>query len=232
LLADQTPLTILYTASLAGRIDLLPRLYTRIRRERETRSGPCLLVDLGQSCVPGTWICEATAGRGMLVAMDAMGYDAFHIGPRDALYTQPALVSQVRQIVVTPFAAGPWSASVNRAGLAVRLVNAHHLEALLAAEDVGPADLIIGLRLDVTAQVEAEHRAGQRVLLLQGAASEDEPVLARVDVALLPEAPYILVVSHAPLALAPELPPDPTITGVIEFVQGEARYAERKRGQS
>lgn len=232
MLADQTPLTILYTASLAGRIDLLPRLYTRIRRERENLSGPSLLVDLGQSCAPGTWLCEATAGRGMLVAMDAMGYDAFHIGPRDALYTQPALVSQVRQIVVTPFAAGPWSASVNRAGLAVRLVNAHHLETQFAAEGAGPADLIIGLRLDTIPQVEAEYRTGQRVLLLQGAASEDEPVLARVDVALSPEPPYILVVSHAPLVLAPELPPDPTITGVIEFVEGEARYVERRRGQS
>src|SRR5713226_1788509 len=105
MLTEPAAVALLYTASLGGRLELLPRLMTRIRQER-TR--PTLLVDLGRSCAPGTWICDATGGRGMLVAMDAMGYDAFHIGPGDLLYMQPAMVNQLRQIILTPLAAGPW----------------------------------------------------------------------------------------------------------------------------
>src|SRR5438105_12565829 len=126
MLTEPTMVALLYTASLAGRLDLLPRLMTRIRQER---TGHTLLVDLGRACLPGTAICEATDGRGMLVAMDAMGYDAFHIGPADPLYTQPATVETLRHVIGTAFAAGPWWGTSTRKGMVFRFA---------ARPDVGP----------------------------------------------------------------------------------------------
>ncbi len=231
MLEQTTPLTLLYTAALGGQLELLPRLFTRIEQERATIDGPIVLVDLGQSCQPGAWICEATGGRGMLVPMDAMGYDAFHIGPRDMLYTQPALVEQIRQIILTPLAAGPWLAPVNRGKLRLLLVNAPNMTTIAAAQDA-QIDLIVGLRLGDSAQVEASWRAPHRLLLLDGGVVESGPIFGRLDIVLMPEPPYIGIMDQTPLALSPDLIPNPTITGVVEFVQSEAHYAERKRGQT
>src|SRR5947207_2242866 len=111
---NMTPVTLLYTASLGGRLTLLPKLFTQIRHERANAPGPVLLVDLGRSCVPDSWVCHVTGGRAMLVAMDAMGYDAFHIGPLDYLYTQPGTVQQLGETLLTQFAAGPWSSKITR----------------------------------------------------------------------------------------------------------------------
>src|SRR5689334_19491361 len=109
MLTEPLQVAVLYTAALSGQLHLLPRLMTRIRQERYNSPGPSLLVDLGRSCISTTWICEVTDGRGMLVAMDGMGYDAFHIGAADPLYLQPATVMQLREVLLTPLAAGPWS---------------------------------------------------------------------------------------------------------------------------
>src|SRR5258707_4190295 len=117
MLTEPTTVMLLYTAALGGRVDLLPRLMTRIRQERLAHTGPALLVDLGRSCDRASWICAATDGRGMLVAMDAMGYDAFHIGAADALYSQPEVVQQLRAVINTPLAAGPWFGKTTRQGL-------------------------------------------------------------------------------------------------------------------
>jgi hypothetical protein len=229
-LEQTTSLTLIYTAALAGQLELLPRLFTRIEQERAAVNGPVILIDLGQACRAETWICEATQGRGMLVAMDAMGYDAFHIGPRDALYTRPELVEQIRQIILTPLAAGPWMAPVNRGKLKLLLVNALNLTQIAAAQDA-QVDLIVGLRLGDSAQIEASWRDPHRLLLLDGGLIESGPLLGRLDITLVPEPPYIGIMNQAALLLSPDLIPNPTITGVVEFVQSEAYYAERKRGQ-
>src|SRR5258708_8072792 len=112
-------------------------------RIRQERTGHTLVAGLGLAWVPGTAICDATEGRGMLVAMDAMGYDAFHIGPADPLYTQPAKVEAPRHVVQTPLAAGPWWGTSTRKGLVFRLAAIPH---------VGPAnaelpDLTMALQL-------------------------------------------------------------------------------------
>jgi hypothetical protein len=161
----------------------------------------------------------------MLVAMDAMGYDAFHIGPEDTLYTQPALVQQIRAVIQTPLAAGPWKATVQRAG---------RVFLFSSTSKVGEqtADLVVTLRLSGSPQVEAGWRDSRRALFFDPGWLRSEPLLGRLDLALLPEPPYIEMTNHVQLALPPDLLPDPTITGVIEFVESEARYAERKRGQS
>ena len=225
MLTEPAAVALLYTASLSGRLELLPKLMTRIRQER---TGPTLLVDLGRSCAPDAWICDATGGRGMLVAMDAMGYDAFHIGPGDALYTQPAIVEQLRGVILTPLAAGPWSGVARRSGMVFRF--AARVDSV--PPNAEPADLTIALRLGKYAAADVEADGERRMLTLDGGWTSADPLLGRLDIALLPETPYIRVVSQAQLAIRDDLTLDPTISSVIEFVESEARFAERKRGST
>ncbi len=227
MLTEPVAVTLLYTAALEGRLSLLPHLQTRIRQERATISGVLLLVDLGRSCTPEAWICDSTGGRGMLVAMDAMGYDAFHIGPQDMLYTQPAMVEQLRSVIQTPFAAGPFLAPVHRQDR--DLVFAGRLDVLHPAE---APDLVVVLRLGDQPNAEASWQNSRRTLLLDGGWTASEPLLGRLDMVLTAAAPYIEILNHVHLAVSPDLLPDPTMLGVVEFVESEARYAERKRGQS
>lgn len=236
MITERTEVSLIYTAALDGQIALLPRLSTRIKQERQR--GPLLLADLGRSCAPGVWICESTGGRGMLVAMDGIGYDAFHIGALDMLYHYPALVDQIRHIVGTPFAAGPWSCSVRRGALSVVFANGQNLEAV-AAQQPAEVDLVIGLRLGETSLVEGlqiERAQGKPISCLRVdggiAPGQRGPVLVRIHMALWPEAPYLGILDQASLDLPDDLPPDPTLSGVIDFVQDEARQAERKRGQA
>ncbi|MEZ4669158.1 MAG: hypothetical protein R3E39_14720 [Anaerolineae bacterium] len=87
-------LNILYTANLRGAIEMLPRLHTFIRQlkslplDEENDVMLCmvepvqtrwLLLDLGDSCDSAIWHCAATAGRSMLIALDAMGFHAANV---------------------------------------------------------------------------------------------------------------------------------------------------------
>src|SRR5690606_37056376 len=75
-LSDQSrEFTLLYTASLNGQIDVLPRLYTFLKTLR-SELYPALIIDLGQSCAPDVWHCDEPEGRAVLVALEGMGYTA------------------------------------------------------------------------------------------------------------------------------------------------------------
>jgi hypothetical protein len=233
MLASALTLRLFYTAALNGQIDLLPRLFTYLRGQRAAFPGPSLLVDCGLSCASGTWICESTDGRAMLVAMDGMGYDAFHIGPADPLYRAPHTVDQVRRIVVTGFAAGPWAALVNKQGLVIQVVNGANLAR--AVGEAGPeTDLVVGLRLSDEPASSATWEGGHRVVLFDPGLPPDatSPLIGWVDISLSPESPYVGIIERGVLTLPAGTPPDASMTGVIEFVQAEARYAERKRGHA
>jgi hypothetical protein len=178
-----TAVRILYTAALEGRLNFLPRLFTRIRQEQAPAPGITLLVDLGCSCAPGAWICESTGGRAMLVAMDAMGYDVFHIGPQDMLYTQPMVVEQLRGVIQTQLAAGPWTGTVRRAGWVFVFANRLNVQE--------PADLTVALRLGDQPATEAVWDGSRRTLLLDAGWTASEPLLGRLDMVLTPEPPLI-----------------------------------------
>ncbi|MCC7206993.1 MAG: hypothetical protein IT323_06780 [Anaerolineae bacterium] len=223
--------SILYSASLNGQIDLLPRLFTQLKHERASAdpARAVVLVDLGQSCRADAPPCALTGGRAMLVAMDAMGYDAFHIGALDMLYAQPALVAQLRNIVMTRFAAGPWYVDVKRRDALIRLVNAQQLDPAAVPGDED-ADLVVGLRLADAEAIRTEYTGRERLLWLQGAASDahDRPTLGRVDVTLTPDAPFITLDSSTRLPSEGQYAPDPTISGVVDFVLSEARAAGKR----
>ena len=162
----------------------------------------------------------------MLVAMDAMGYDAFHIGPADPLYSQPATVQALRQTINTSLAAGPWASTVNRAGMIFRF--AARLDVIPVHAE--PADLTVILGLSQDSHVEMQADEQHRFLTFDPGWMSSEPILGRLDIALLPEPPYISLVSQAQLSVPDTLMPDPTVSSIVEFVESEARYAERKRG--
>src|SRR5260221_5233819 len=229
MLTEPTTVMLLYTAALGGRVDLLPRLMTRIRQERLAHTGPALLVDLGRSCDVASWICEATDGRGMLVAMDAMGYDAFHIGPADSLYRQPSTVQQLRQVIQTQLAAGPWSGKATRKGLVIRF--AARLDVIIPnGSQEEAADLLVVLQLGNFPRADVESDGIVRILTLDGGWMRSEPLLGRLDITLTAEPPYIALVSQQQLDLSAKLVPDPGIAGIVEFVKSEAQAATRKRG--
>src|SRR5262245_64907152 len=125
----------------------------------------------------------------MLVAMDAMGYDAFHIGPEDMLYTQPALVQQLRSVVQTQLAAGPWKATVQRAEKVFVFANTLDVSV--------QADLIVGLRLSAVPLADVAGHESRRTLFFDPGWQDSEPLLGRLDMRLLPEAPFIELVDQA-----------------------------------
>jgi hypothetical protein len=219
-----THVSLFYTVALKGDIALLPRLFTFLNRERAAVQGVSLLVDMGCACAPEAWICRATDGRAMLVAMDGMGYDAFHVGVRDPLYQTPHLVERLQHLIVTRFAAGPWSARIERQGVQIGLVNGAQMAR--AAAELPTADLLIGLRYTDQATAEVAWRAPQRWLLFD---CGDGSIIGRLDLKLSPIAPYLEVISQRALTLPENTPPDPTISGVVDFVQSEARHAEQRR---
>ena len=166
----------------------------------------------------------------MLVTMDALGYDAFHIGKSDPLYARPDLVLQIREVIVTPLAAGPWYASFSRTELVVTLANAAQIPPIAAQSDI-----TFGLGLARNAETEIDlSDTQQRIIYVQhgfgiGAVA---PFIGRLDLLLLPDAPYVDLVSYAQLQVTDDLFPDPTINGVLDFVESEARQAQQRRANS
>jgi hypothetical protein len=136
-------------------------------------------------------------------------------------------VQQIKQVIATPLAAGPWTATAMRQGHSFLFANANALRL--------PADLpalLIALRLSTQPAIQITHDSGQRLLLLDAGLPADPPVFGRIEVVLLPEAPFIEIINHTRLAILTDALPDPIISGVIEFVTSEARLAEKKRGVS
>jgi hypothetical protein len=67
---------VLVTANIQGNLDSLPRLYTALRRIKDSAPGTVLLMDVGRAWSANSWICQMTENRAPYIALDAMGYDA------------------------------------------------------------------------------------------------------------------------------------------------------------
>jgi hypothetical protein len=162
----------------------------------------------------------------MLVAMDAMGYDAFHIGALDPLYSQPAIVQRLRSVIHTALAAGPWSGLVRRKGVVMGF--AGNAEVRPAAPE--PLDVMFVLQLSHSEQVAFEMDGQTRLLKLDAGWVEHRPCLGRLDFTLYPQAPFLELANRALVTLPETLLPDPSMLGIIDFVESEARAAQQKRG--
>lgn len=199
-------LTILYTANLRGDLDLLPRLFTWLRRLKQASGGRVLLLDAGNACADDAWHCTATGGRSTLLVLDAMGYQAAN---------------------VTGFLTAAGRQKLADNVLALALVDERQAwqqdDVLVVAADDGPTQpcelcivLAIGdaTRLDGNTLHLASVQAGQVGMVVIGQADDKGRLaLVRDEIIIMPVATL----------------PDPTIAATVEFVLGEARYYARRK---
>jgi hypothetical protein len=196
-----TERTLLYTASLSGQIELLPRLYTFLRALR-SEFQPALAIDLGSACTPDVWHCADTDGRSMLIVLDGMGYTAVNAS---------ALATDDQERV--------------RGQSVMALVDAEHphvehdfLFALTPTR--GDGHLCVVMKPATATSLEGD------VLRLQ-AVSGAEIGVARVTMTT----DGISLLSAETRLLPTGTAPDATIAGVVDFVLAEARYyGKRKSG--
>lgn len=195
-------LTILYTGSLRGDLERLPRLYTFLQNLRHPPQPPgrTLLLDLGDSCAPDVWHCAITGGRSTLIVLDAMGCHAARVELSDE--NRRRLRANLLSMALVD-AEHPWVDGELVFTAAAVLPPPDALTVVLA-----PAD---STRLD------------GRMLRLAGV-SAGQVGLARLD-----DAPALL--DHAIYDLPPAALPDPTITAAVDFVLAEARALQRKRAE-
>lgn len=193
-------ITILYTANLRGDLEILPRLHTFIKQlTPDTKS--TYLVDLGHSCTPDVWHCAVTEGRSMLVALDGMGYvaaNAMHLSQDN----RDKLTESTTMALVNNRhfkTAGECVFTVeNRA-----IPSDNHLLVLLETQSSTVVDPWGELRLQAVLGGEV----GQVRLTLG-----PQPRVTEQEIHTLPS--HIL--------------PDPTISGVVDFVISEARYLKKR----
>jgi hypothetical protein len=219
---EPVSVSLLYTARLGGDLALLPRLMTRIQQVRFRSAALNFLVDLGRACLPETWICTATNGLGMLVAMDGMSYDAFHIGPQDALYARPQEVMKLRETIATPLAAGPWVATASRRGIILAFGATADFHA------PQPATLHVILRQTDRPSTALETRDNRLYLMLDAGGDRQVPLLGRLDLMLMQNVRESRIMDQHELDIPTDLAPEPSITSVIEFVESEARRFENR----
>lgn len=216
-----TNLHILYTANLRGNIELLPRMHTFMRQLKSTPLSDenevmlCmvepvqtrwLVLDLGNACDPAVWHCTATEGRSILIALDAMGYHAANV--------DGALTEEARERM-----------SGNLMSMA--LVDAHNIwpdEDVLVAvgENRGGSDLLPRLMIDVSLS-PATRIEGRRLQLAQVQAGQ----VGQVGLSFIAGSPHLIsAVIHD---VSPTTPPDPTISGTVDFILSEARFFQGRR---
>lgn len=200
-------LRILYTANLRGRIDLLPRLHTFIRRLREgSDEMRVLLLDLGRSCDDSAWHCAATQGRSMLIALDAMGFDAANVSGQ----LDPA----GRQRLQDNF-------------LNLGLVDETHVwdrggvVTALSDESIDPTALAVLLRPSTTTELK-----GRTLYLADILAGQ----VGDVTLQIIPKG--VALIESATHDLPSTALPDPTIAAAVDFILGEARRFQQHRSDS
>lgn len=192
-------LTILYTANLNGDLHLLPRLFSQIAQLRQRVSGRVVLIDLGGACSDAAWHCAITNGRSMLVALDGMGYDAANVDGFAPPDVRESLGENVRMEVVNSQNDG----YIQDIYATIREQTAHPHAALtifMAPQAVTAlTDGLLHLQSVDAGQIGMARLHGQRLM------------------------------ETAILALPASAQPDPTIAGIVEFIEAEARYAQKKR---
>lgn len=206
---DEQVITILYTQNIEGDLDSLPRMSTVLQRlRREASDERVLLLDMGRACVSESADCEATEGRAALMVLDAIGVDAANVTgylsdtARDKL--RDNLMDIALADTVHPFVADK-----------------------IAFADVPPPahphTLHIGFATgEQTRLAPVEHMGFVYTLTLQTIA-RNTIGRARVHVSLTDT--RLLAFDVHPVSAS--TPPDPTISGAVEFVRDEVRYYQK-----
>ncbi|GAB4414471.1 MAG: hypothetical protein Kow00106_09590 [Anaerolineae bacterium] len=207
---NPTTITFLATAHIAGELNLLPRLFTLIRQERQKAAGPVVLLDLGDTCAAEAWICRATWGRAPFLVLDSMGYDAAIIGGPEATPIPPVslrlLVDQILMSIIV------WNRprTLSKGGITFTVAP--------GTPNVPPAPPV--LVVDRAAPMPPEAGAPPIV------GDVPQGCLARVEVAW----PQWTVRDAYLLTVDTVTSPDPTIAAVVGLVEHEARQFAQQQG--
>jgi hypothetical protein len=201
----ETSLTILYTHRLRGDLALLPRLHTFIGRLRAEHAdgGRALLLDLGESCVPEVFPCALTGGRSTLIALDAMGYDAANV--RGAL------------------------AQGDRARLEAMFLNIALIDEVHRLEKHG---VVVGhAGGDAEAALYVEIEGADATTLAHGRLCLAGIDSGQVGMVRLDDdgAGHWRLAAEGVFTMPPEVRPTPTISGMIDMILSEARYAQKRQ---
>jgi hypothetical protein len=218
-------LSILYTANIRGDLTLLPRLYTFIKSlqadirhfepENEDEVMLCavqprplqtLLLDLGDSCTPDVWHCAATGGRSTLIALDAMGYHAANVTGILLPESRSKLADNVMSMGLVDEVHDWMNGSLwfTHDGRGLSPTNPYSLRISLTP--------VATTRLALDTLHLAQIEAGQIGTAYIGGIDSEPNLLA-----------------DAVFDLPADTPPDPTISGTVDFVTNEARFFSRKR---
>lgn len=193
--------TFLYTQDLRGDLRFLPKLARRLMalRLEEPRT---LTLDLGGSCSPDVWHCAATEGRSMLIALDGLNYTAVNAAHMPE-HVRPSLIKS--------------------------LVN---LQAVNAAR---PGH-IPGARFYTQPPAEDPQDDALQLILVPAPAARvtdqriEFPAVDRYSIGRMRvrTAPPVELVSVETIPVPPETLPDPTISGMVDFIESEARLYQRR----
>lgn len=216
---NQTPagvpatITFLATAHIAGQLSLLPRLFTLIRQERRQAPGPVVLLDLGDTCAAGAWICQVTLGRAPFLVLDSMGYDAAIIGGPETAPIPPSSLRLLVDQMLMPVVIWNRPRTLTRRGITFTLA-----PGTSATSTPAPATLVVDRTSPMPPKIGDPPVLGD---VAQGH-------LACVEVAW----PAWKVRAARLLALDADIPPDPTIAAVVALVESEARQFAHLQGDS
>jgi hypothetical protein len=222
-------LTLLYTARLRGQLDRLPRLFATIRQaqaqaRQADREGDTAttLIDLGESCAPEVWECQATEGRAGLVVLDMMGYAAVCLSApetrRMGMQAAARLQAQVALAVCGSPPGWPEAATWRVGDWQLALV------AEGAPESALPPDAhLIVRRLD---SGETRLEPAVRTLWLAPPEAGETPQLGRVRIGFDADRQPVTLAVLAPLPTG-SARPDATVAAAVEFVRDEARHYQR-----
>ncbi len=216
------PLHILYTSSLRGDLDLLPRLHTFMRHLKslsvtdddevmicavQPQTARVFLLDLGHSCAPDVWHCAATDGRSTLIALDAMGYQAANV--TDALTPESRIRLRDNLLGMT----------------LVDAANPSHHEDLVFSARNQPSQTYPPFNINLTPASQT-HIASNTLHLADVHAGQ----VGMAQVSFLTGSPRLI--AHSVFDLPANTTPDPTITATVDFIRSEARFYTRNHSQN
>lgn len=223
-------LTIFYTVALRGELRVLPYLFTLIKDQKAITPGYCVLVDLGESCRMDWPLCRHTEGRALLVALDAMGYDAFNLMRSDPLARDPNTLIKLRDTVITPalllgenqlLTKKPtYFSDPTGEGARAQFRLHNGLPPELPAEE-GVIQIALQQGVPLSSRVE------DSCLILEDTRESRIPELGKV--VLHVEKGALSLVSQERLAIPVGSRPDASISSVVELVESEASQSAEKR---
>lgn len=198
--------SLLFTQNLHGDLRFLPRL-SRVLMHLRIEDRRSYTVDLGNSCAPDVWHCEATDGRSMLIALDGINYSAANAEGL-AEHARPQLSRSLVTLKAVSAAHPDW---IERVALVSTL----------------PDEAIPGAEMTLVIKPQLEARVTGTMI--------EFPAVERYRIGRLrvrtDTVPFELV-SVETFDVPPTTPPDPVVSGMIDFIEGEARHYQKRRGQS